>query len=90
MELVLVIICSLACFGAGVFLLKPTVRKLFPTAAIAVYFYFVGIWCMVNHIVSGIWQSTKVMDYIFYSVTVLLALFVVFVSASFGKRSNRQ
>ena len=89
MDLVIVILATLSCFAAGAFLLRPNVRSLFPTVAIAAYFYFVGIWCMINHIISNIWPSSPVMDYIFYSATVILALCVVFLAMTSGRRSGR-
>ena len=89
MEFVLVIIEVLACFTAGFFLLKPEIRKAFPTAIFGTLFYFEGLWSMLNYIIGNIWPANHVMDIIKYIFTLIITVFIIVIMMNLSKRVKK-
>lgn len=78
MNFVLVVIEVLLCFVAGFFLLKPNIRRMFPTGFLGGAFYLEGVWSMVNYIVSGIWPDNIVMDIIRCIIAIIVSSGVIY------------
>lgn len=83
------IITALICFAISIILFTPSFRGLTFYRPLSFYFLFQGVWCVMNFIISTIWDKSNVMIWINYIGTILFAGYLLFSLYAYYYKDNK-